>query len=614
MKKSYSDRQYIVMIIFLVIGFIFALRLFYIQIIDNSYKISSQNNSRRIITVYPGRGLIYDRFEKLLVFNEATYDLMVIPKQVKNIDTTEFCKIIKIDKETFITNFKKALAISRYKSSVFEKQISKEMYGYLQENLYKFHGFYVQSRTLRKYPLPIAAHTLGYVGEVDQDMINKNKYYSLGDYVGTSGLEKAYEEELRGRKGVKIVMVDVLNREKGSFANGKYDTTAILGKDLYTSIDRDLQEYGELLMQNKKGSIVAIEPSTGEILAIISAPSYDPNLLVGRYRADNYRLLFLDSLKPLFNRALMAMYPPGSTFKIANALIGQQEGVLYPSTTYTCQRGFHFGGLTVGCHEHPPTLDLVGSIQNSCNNYYCRVFMSILNNSKYAHTTDAYNIWRKYILSFGFGTKFNSDLPYETKGNIPSSDYYDKYHGKNRWNAINIISLAIGQGEVLATPLQMANFVAMVANKGYYLTPHIVKSIGNQKKTIAKFNIIKYQPNIDQKYFNPVIEGMYEAVEHGTGTGARMDSIKICAKTGTAQNPHGKCHSVFVAFAPKDNPKIAISVLVENAGFGNTWAAPIASLMIEKYLTGKIKRKELETKILEGNLIGTKNAVVKRKL
>lgn len=614
MKKSYSDRKYIVNIIFLVIGFIFILRLFYIQIIDDSYKISSQNNSRRIITVYPGRGLIYDRFEKLMVYNEATYDLMIIPKQVKNIDTAEFCKIIKIDKETFVSNLHKALAFSKYKASVFEKQISKEMYGYLQENLYKFHGFYVQSRTLRKYPLPLAAHTLGYVGEVDLDAINKNKYYALGDYVGISGLEKAYEEELRGKKGVKIVMVDVLNREKGSFANGKYDTTAVLGQDLYTSLDRDLQEYGELLMQNKRGSIVAIEPSTGEILAIVSAPSYDPNLLVGRYRADNYRMLFLDSLKPLFNRALMAMYPPGSTFKLADALIGQQEGVLFPSTTYTCHRGFHFGGLTVACHEHPPTLDLVGSIQNSCNNYYCWVFMTIMNNSNYSHTTEAYNVWRKYILSFGFGTKFNSDLPYETRGNIPTAEYYDKYHGKNRWNAINIISLAIGQGEVLATPLQLANFVAMVANKGYYFTPHLVKTIGSPKNPNTKFKITKYEPQIDKKYFDVVQEGMYQAVEHGTATNAKMDSIKICAKTGTAQNPHGKNHSVFVAFAPRDNPKIAIAVLVENAGFGNTWAAPIASLMIEKYLTRKVKRKELETKMLEGNTIGTKNVEVKRKL
>ncbi len=606
MKKSYSERRYIVNLIFISIGIIFILRLFYIQILDDSYKISAQNNSRRILTIYPGRGLIYDRKDKLLVFNEATYDLMVIPKQIKQIDTNQFCSLIKIDKETFIKNMKKAIAVSRYKSSIFEKQISKESYGYLQENLYKFPGFYVQSRTLRKYPIPLAAHSLGYVGEVDQSMIDKNKYYLLGDYIGISGLEKAYENELRGKKGMKIMMVDVLNREKGSFANGKYDTTAVLGKNLYTSIDRDLQEYGEQLMQNKKGSIVAIEPATGEILAIVSAPSYDPNLLVGRYRADNYMELLQDSLKPLFNRALMAMYPPGSTFKLANALIGQQMGVVFPNTTYTCQRGFHFGGLTVECHEHIPTLDLLGSIQNSCNNYYCRVFMSILNKSSFKNTNEAYNVWRDYILSFGFGSKFNSDLPYETRGNIPSSTFYDKYHGKNRWNAINIISLAIGQGEVLATPLQMANFVAMIANKGYYYTPHLVKAIGHKNSPNNKIKIVKYSPAIDRRYFDYVTEGMYQVVENGTGTSARLDSIKICAKTGTAQNPHGKCHSVFVAFAPKDDPKIAISVLVENAGFGNTWAAPIASLMIEKYLKGKVKRKELETKILEGNLIGTK--------
>jgi len=613
MKNQFSDRKYIVNLIIISIGVIFILRLFYIQIIDDRYKISSQNNSQRIITVYPGRGLIYDRFDKMLVYNEATYDLMVIPKQVKNIDTAMFCKLVRIDKETFEKNMDKAIAISRYKSSIFEKQISKEMYGYLQENLYKFHGFFVQSRTLRKYPLPIAAHMLGYVGEVDQNAINKNKYYAQSDYIGISGLEKAYEEELRGRKGVRITMVDVLNREKGSFANGKYDTSAVLGKNLYTSIDRDLQEYGELLMQNKRGSIVAIEPSTGEILAIVSAPSYDPNLLVGRYRAENYRNLMYDSVKPLFNRALMAMYPPGSTFKLANALIGQQLGVLFPSTIYTCARGFHFGGLTVACHEHPPSLDLMGSIENSCNNYYCRVFMSILNNPSIHNTSEAYNIWRNYILSFGFGTKFNSDLPYETRGNIPSSAYYDKLHGKNRWNAISIISLAIGQGEVLATPMQMANFVSMVANRGYYMTPHIVRAIGDKNNLNVKISIKKYTPAIDRKYYDIVIEGMYEVVEHGTGVGARLDSIKICAKTGTAQNPHGKDHSVFVAFAPMDNPKIAISVLVENAGFGNAWAAPIASLMIEKYLKRKVKRKELEEKMVSGNLLGPTHADRKTK-
>lgn len=604
MRRSYSERRLIIMGIIISVTFIYTIRLVYMQLIDDSYAVSASNNSHRYVTIYPGRGNIYDRFGKLLVYNEATYDVMVVPNLVKKMDTTSFCKLLGITHEDFIKAFKKAYTYSKYKSSVFEKQISKEAYGFLQENLYKFPGFYVQPRTLRKYPYPIAAHTLGYVGEVSQRTIEKNSYYAMGDYIGISGMEKSYEEDLRGRKGVKIMVVDVHNREKGSFANGKFDTSAILGKNLYTELDRDLQVYGELLMSNKRGSIVAIDPKTGGILALISAPTYDPNLLVGRYRTDNYKILTKDSMKPLFNRALMAMYPPGSTFKLANALIGQQMGVTFPNTTYNCSNGFHFGGLTVGCHPHPSSVDLNFSIQTSCNNYYCRVFMAIMSSKKYKTTTEAFLVWRNYLLQMGFGKRFETDLAYELKGNVPTQKFYDNYHGKGRWNAINIISCAIGQGEILTTPMQLANFAATIANRGYYYTPHLVKAIGSQRSPNTRYPAKKNIVAINKAYYERVVEGMYNVVEHGTGRGARIDSMAICAKTGTAQNPQGKDHSIFIAFAPKDDPKIAIAVFVENAGFGATWAAPIASLMIEKYIKREIKRPQLEERMVNANLIG----------
>ena len=410
-KNPYSERQTIIKGIFVVIGIIFALRLFLIQIVDNSYTLSANNNVLRYNTEYPARGLIYDRNGKLLVYNEATYDLMVTPRLVKKIDTLGFCSLIGIDKETFITKMNEAKKYSRYKSSIFEKQLSKETYGYLQEKLFELPGFYVQTRTLRKYPKPMGAHTLGYIGEVSPGMIEKNPYYKSGDYIGISGIENSYEDWLRGKRGLKIEMVDVFNRPKGSYQNGKYDTIAVAGKDLHTTLDADLQEYGEQLMNNKTGSIVALDPKTGEILTVVSSPAYDPNLLAGHERTKNYVVLEEDPSKPLFNRALMAKYPPGSTFKLVNALIGQQEQVLFPGTSYSCERGFHFGGLSVACHPHPSPLDLLGSIQISCNAYYCKAFRAIIENKSYNSVEDAYNVWYKDVKSFGFGSKFHSDLP-----------------------------------------------------------------------------------------------------------------------------------------------------------------------------------------------------------
>jgi penicillin-binding protein 2 len=601
--RQYEDRKLTITLIFLSVFIIFAIRLFYVQVLNSDYKVSANNNVLRFMTEYPTRGLIYDRKGKLLVYNEAAYDLMVIPKQVKNLDTTDLCEILGIDKQVFIERMNKIKAYSRYKVSPFEKQISIETYARLQEKLYKFHGFFVQARTLRKYPQKIAAHVLGYIGEVNDKIVKENPYYKDGDYIGISGIEQSYEKELRGKKGMKVVMVDVFNNIKGSFQNGKYDTAAIAGQNIISTLDADLQAYGERLMQGKVGGIVALEPKTGELLAVISSPTYDPNLLVGRVRSKNYSQLLKAEHKPLFNRALMAYYPPGSTFKLINALIAEQEKVINRSTTFPCARGWPVMGGRPKCHPHPSPLDLPGSVQNSCNSYYAFTFRAIMQNPKYRNTEEAFASWRNYVLSFGIGTRLNTDLHQELKGRVPTIEYYNKYFGKGRWNAYTIISLSIGQGELGITPLQMANIMAIIANKGYYYTPHIIKAVGDKKYLKKEFQT-KHYTKIDPKYFEPIIEGMSKVVQ-GTATNAKVEGITIAGKTGTAQNPHGKDHSLFVCFAPAEDPKIAIGIMVENAGFGNTYAAPIASLMVEKYLRDSISRPELEKRMLEANLYST---------
>lgn len=602
MTNPYVQRKYTISVIIVIVVLIYIGRLFYMQIIDDSYKYSAQNNSQRRMTIYPARGVIFDRNGKILVYNEPAYDLMVIPLQVKEFDTLDLCNILEIDLPTMRNILKKAKSYSKYKPSVVAAQLSLETTVILKEKLYKFPGFFLQSRTLRKYPRPIAAHLLGYVGEVDEKFLKDNPYYKMGDYVGISGLEKTYETYLRGKKGVSIYLVDVHNRIVGKFAEGKYDTAAVPGYNIVTGIDIELQEYGEKLMKNKKGSIVAIEPSTGEILAFISSPAYDPSLLVGRKRAKNYAILSRDSLKPLFNRALMAKYPPGSTFKIVNALIGLQEGVLSLNTSFGCSRGFSMGNIHVGCHPHPSPLNLIQSIQYSCNSYYCQAFIKILSNRKYKNTEEAFRAWYDYVTSFGFGHKLGSDLAYELQGNVPTVEYYDKYFGKHRWKPLTIISLAIGQGELGITPIQLANYAAILANRGYYYIPHVVKEIQGANWDNSKFKVRHYT-KIDSKFFDYAVEGMENVVIGGTARIAKIDSIVVCGKTGTAQNPHGKDHSIFIAFAPKDNPKIAIAVFVENAGFGATYAAPIASLMIEKYIKRKVTRIDLEKSMMEADLI-----------
>ncbi len=603
-QSKHTERMYVVMGIVVLISLTFLGRLFYIQVLDNSYQLSAENNVLRYETEYPARGLMYDRDGRLLVYNEAAYDLMVIPRQAKNIDTTTICRILNISKETFVKKLNKAKTYSWRKPSVFEKQISAVTYANLQEKLYRLGGFFVQKRTLRKYPEPIAAHLLGYVGEVSQGKLEDDSYYRRGDYIGISGLEKAYEEELRGKKGVKVVMVDVFNRPKGSYKDGKYDTVAEAGKTIISSIDAELQAYAEKLMQNKTGAVVALEPSSGEILALVSAPTFDPNLLVGRVRSNNYRALNADTLKPLYNRALMSeLNPPGSTFKLINALIGQQVGVVAPSTTYRCPRGYVSGNFRMGCHDHRSPLNLRESIQHSCNAYYGNVFRNIIDHT--GKPWEGFEIWRNHVLSFGLGTKFNTDLRDERDGNVPTKAYYDKYYGENRWKSLTIISMAIGQGELGTTPLQLANMTAALANRGYYYPPHLVKAIDGEP--ISNRFTEKHETTIDRKYFDPVVDGMAMVFEQGgTGFRSRHDSIVMCGKTGTAQNPHGEDHSIFICFAPKDDPKIALAVFVENAGGGSKYGAPIASLLVEKYLLDSISRPFLEQPILDANLIDPK--------
>lgn len=606
MKDAYKKRKIVVVIIILFASFVLLTRLFIIQVATSTYRASAENNVLRYVTQYPARGLIYDRNGKVMVYNQAAYDLMVVPAQTsKDIDTAEFCNLLGITPEYFRERMNAAISYSRRVPSEFLKQISNETYARFQEKLFMYPGFYVQPRTLRKYSKPVAAHVLGYVSEVDESTIKKDPYYKAGDYIGKLGIEESYEKYLRGKRGVKIYLVDVFSRIKGEYADGRMDTVAVQGSDITSTIDLDLQEYGEKLMQNKKGSIVAIEPKTGEVLSLVSSPAYDPGLLVGRIRSDNYMKLLGDTtMQPLFNRALMARYPPGSTFKPVNGLIALQEKVIRPSTEFSCNNGYLF----VACHSHRSPLDLEDAIMISCNAYFCQAYRRIMENPQYASVSEAFDKWRGYLDEFGFGRVLGTDFVNELPGFIPTTDYYDKYYGKNRWKALNIISMAIGQGEILVTPLQMANLTAAIANRGYYYIPHVVKAIGKEGAIDRKYTT-KHFIDIDSTYFEDVIEGMYGAVngdDEKTAGSAALKDIIVCGKTGTAQNPHGKDHSVFIAFAPKDNPRIAVMVVVENAGFGSTYAAPIASLMIEKYLKGSVSNKYREQSMMNLNLLDNK--------
>ncbi|MGM0647703.1 MAG: penicillin-binding protein 2 [Bacteroidota bacterium] len=599
-SKAYANRRVILLAIIVIVAVIFVVRLSWLQLFDSSYKASASNNSRRDVTIYPSRGLIYDRNGDFLVYNEAVYDLMVIPAQTKLKDTLGFCELIGMPPEDFREKIKAIRHYSLLKPSLLMKQISKQDAGFIQERLYKYAGFYMRPRTLRSYPWPVAAHALGFIGEVNQQEIDSDRYYVSGDYIGKSGLEKRYEKELRGEKGVQKLLVDVHNVEMGSYMDGRFDTAAVAGKDIHSTLDLELQRYGEELMKNKVGSVVAIEPSTGEVLAIVSSPTYDPNLLVGRIRSENYNRLQKDSVRPLFNRALMASYPPGSIFKIVQALVGLDLDVIEPSTGFPCNKAL------VGCHNHPPANSVRDGLKYSCNPYFYRVFKRIIQqghtNSVFTDSRIGLRQWHKEVLKFGLGKPIGLDLQNVKPGYVPSVDFYDVWYGKNRWAFSTIYSLSIGQGEVEVIPLQMANLAAIIANRGYYIEPHLVKQIGTEE---VKDNLEPHDTGIDRDYFELVADAMQGVVDEPGGTArlARIDSIAVCGKTGTAENPHGEDHSVFIAFAPRENPKIAISVYVENSGFGGTWAAPIASLMIEKYLKGEISNEYKEERILNADFI-----------
>jgi penicillin-binding protein 2 len=600
-------RQILLFISIIFVGILFIARLFFLQVYqDNSNNLYEDNAIRKVYD-YPKRGFVYDRNGKLLVSNQPSYDVMVIPREVKALDTLEFCSLLKIDKEQFIKTYKKAYTYSPRLPYVFLPQLSKEDYAVLQEKMRKFEGFYIQKRSLRNYETAIGANVLGDIGEVNQRIMNKNPYYKMGDLIGMQGIEASYETTLRGVKGIKFIQKDRFNRNIGPYKKGKFDTLPESGKDIKTTIDATLQAYGEILMQNKRGGIIAIEPSTGEILSMVAAPTYNPNLLVGRDRSKNFTKLYNDSIaKPLFNRSLQGVYNPGSPFKLMNALVALQEGVISTDEKITCYAGYKYGNSFMKCHCRVGTRnDMVHGIQESCNAYFATAYRRILD--KPENASIGINVWNKHVESFGLGNFLNNDLYVGQKGRIPDREYYRRVYPKT-FASTYTISNAIGQGEVATTPIQLANMIAAIANRGYYFTPHIIKEIKDETLDL-NFTTPKYT-TIDKQHFEPVIEGMLNVYKYGTAKYLQIPDIDICGKTGTVENfvkidsvkTQLTDHSIFVAFAPNNNPKIAIAVFVENGYFGSRFAGKIASLMIEKYIKGSITRTDLENFVLSHSL------------
>ncbi|WP_455170323.1 penicillin-binding protein 2 [Aegicerativicinus sediminis] len=600
-------RKLLLLFVLVSVSLIFIGRLFYLQVFNqDEYNLYDDNAIRKVYD-YPKRGYIYDRNGKLLVANQPSYDVMVIPREVEPLDTLEFCNLLKIDKERFKELYRKAYVYSPRLPSVFVPQLSKSDYAVLQEKMRKYKGFYIQKRSLRDYQTSIGANVLGDIGEVSPSIIDRDHYYKMGDLIGKQGVEKSYEQTLRGVKGIKFIQKDRFNRDIGPYKNGIHDTLPEPGKDIHITIDAELQEYGEKLMEHKRGGIIAIEPSSGEILAMVSAPSYNPNLLVGRDRSKNFSELYRDSIaKPLFDRSLQAQYPPGSPFKVLNALIGLQENVVDVNEVIGCKGGYYLGGRRLtACHHRGP-VNMISGIYHSCNTYFVTLYRRIVD--KYGDPGKGTNIWSDHCKSFGLGNYLNNDLSVGQKGRIPSGDYYDNAYGEGRWASTYIVSNAIGQGEVEATPIQLANMAAAISNRGYYYTPHIIKEIEGQP--IDSSFTKKNETSIDKKFFEPVIEGMFDVYNLGTATHLQIPDIEICGKTGTAENftkidgvkTQLTDHSIFVAFAPKDNPKIAIAVFVENGYWGGRFAGRIASLMIEKYIKGEITRKDLEKWVMSHSL------------
>lgn len=587
--NTFFERRYVIAGIFIALAVTLLARLFYIQIVDDKYALLALKNAQRKYVVYPARGPILDRNGKILVQNTPVYDLMVTPRELgDDFDTLNFCKMLGIDTAEFNKRINKAWKYSPTSPSVFEKQMPYDVYSTLSERLSEFNGFFTQERSIRTYPDSTAAQFLGYIGEAtDRDIKRSGGYYRQGDYIGITGVERAYESVLRGQRGVKFVYVNSHNQQQGSFAEGMFDTVATPGKRLISSLDTRIQKLGEKLMKDKVGSIVAIEPSTGEILCFVSSPTYDPNLLVGRERGNNVKQLYDNGYNPLLIRPIQAYYPPGSSFKPLAALIALQEGLITPSTSFDCVAAYHAGNHIVHCDEVHGITNLTHGIAMSCNTYFCSVFEKTLNANGVSNIENTYTDWRSKVLKFGFGVKLGVDMPNEKKGFIPTALYYDNHFHANHWRSSTIISLGFGQGELLATPLQLANIEATIANHGYYYTPHLIKGVGTEPISKEEFTKKNYV-GVDSAYFEPVINGMQQVVENGTAKSSQIPGIVMCGKTGTAQNPHGKHHSLFVAFAPRDHPKIAIAVVVENSGQGAWWAAPIASMIVEKYLKDSV--------------------------
>ena len=585
-------------------------KLFYIQIIDDSYKIDASNNSMVHAVIYPTRGIIYDRNGKILVGNKVEYDMLVTPKEVGEFDTLELCDILGITEEFLKAKMDEYHRDRRkigYRSVVMLTHLPPQVFMRFAEVAYRFPGFRGQARNTRDYPFNAGGNLLGYISEVNSSDIKRNpEVYKPGDYIGKTGIEATCEEYLRGEKGYNIYLRNSHNRIESRYKDGEMDKEAIPGKDIVTTIDAGLQHYGQELMQNKVGSLVAIEPSTGEILTLVSSPGIDVEMLANI--GSHYREIAENPYKPMFNRAVQSSYPPGSVFKLVNGLIGLQEGVFTPETEYPCHMGYVFGRNRLGCHDHRSPLDLEEAVMMSCNAYFCYVFRDILENSRYASVSEGLDAWNRYVESFGFGRRLGSDFPSELGGTIPDSRYYDSVYGEGQWKATNVISLSIGQGEIGCTPLHLANLCAIMANRGYYYIPHLIR--GTDNVSIDSKYYEKQYTLVDTSYFPVLVEGMYRAVNSGygsggTGTVAAVEGLDICGKTGTAQNPRGDDNSVFICFAPKDDPKIAVAAYIEHGSFGARWAAPIASLLVEKYLNNEISpsRKALETRVMEGNLM-----------
>ena len=589
-NDKYVSRKYVMSGIVLLIFIIFLTQVFTLQINDSEEcQSQADRNACYKKTKYPARGLIYDRNDSLLVYNKVSYDITFIPLEIKGIDTLELCNTLGITYDDFnerMTRVKGTPGYSKFTEQTFMAQIPEETLSVFQEKAFRFKGFYTRKRHVRQYNYDVAGGLFGYIGEVSPKHIENDSYYEQGDYIGREGLEASYEKQLRGKKGHEILQCDAQGRIKGKYKDGALDTLAVRGKNLKLSLDIELQKFGEYLMKNKIGSIIAIEPETGEILCMVSSPSYDPSLLTGRERGENFNKLYKDKQNPLLNRAVMGTYPPGSTFKTAQAAMFLEEGVITPNTTFPCNGGFVFNKLRVGCHYHKSPTALRDALSTSCNAYFCEGLRKMFGMNKYGGTKAAMNVWRDYMVSMGFGYKLGVDLPGEARGMIPNSEYYTHHYG-NSWKAVTVISISIGQGEVTLTPLQIANLGAIIANRGHYITPHIVKEIEND--SISKEYRTRKKTMVGASSWEEVIKGMRHAVTKGTCKAANIPKLDVCGKTGTVQNINkDQDHSVFMGFAPMKTPKIAISVYIENGGFGKEYAVPIGALMIEKYLNGQL--------------------------